>query len=72
MPRTVLGQLGVKYRRIPIMAIGKDIYCDSRLMIEKLEELYPEGRLGSKEPFEQGVEYLVENWVSRLSGALCG
>ncbi len=46
------------------MAIGRDVYCDSRLMFDKLEELFPENRLGAQEPFEKGIEYLLENWVN--------
>jgi len=41
MPRPDLAALGVEYRRIPVMAIGRDIYLDTRLMIEKLEALFP-------------------------------
>jgi glutathione S-transferase len=63
MPREQLAELGVNYRRIPVLAIGRDVYCDSRLMFDKLEQLFPEYRLGAQAPFEKGVEYLLENWV---------
>jgi glutathione S-transferase len=33
--------LGVKYRRIPILAIGNDIYCDSNIIIPALERRFP-------------------------------
>jgi glutathione S-transferase len=46
------------------MSIGKDIYCDSRIILSKLEQLFPEGRLGAATPFEQGVEYVLENFVN--------
>jgi glutathione S-transferase len=42
MPRPDIARLGVKYRRIPILAIGRDIYLDTRLILQKLEALYPE------------------------------
>ena len=64
MPREQLEELGVNYRRIPVMAIGRDIYCDSRLMFDKLEQLFPDNRLGAQQPFEKGIEYLLENWVN--------
>lgn len=64
MPREQLEELGINYRRIPLMAIGKDVYCDSRLMFEKLEQLFPENRLGAQSPFEQGIEYLLENYMN--------
>jgi hypothetical protein len=63
MPREQLEELGVNYRRIPILAIGRDIYCDTRLMFDKLEQLFPENPLGAQTPFEKGIEYLLENWV---------
>ena len=62
MPREQLEELGVNYRRIPIMAIGRDV-CDTRIMLAKLEELFPDNRLGARTPFDKGVEYLLENWV---------
>ena len=59
----MLQQLGVKYRRIPILAIGRDVYCDTRCILDKLEELFPENRLASTTAFDKGVEYLLENWA---------
>ncbi|TGJ77561.1 hypothetical protein E0Z10_g10709 [Xylaria hypoxylon] len=41
MPRRDLTLLGVSYRRIPILSIGRDVYLDTRLIIQKLETLYP-------------------------------
>lgn len=63
LPRPVLEKLGVQYRRIPILAIGRDIYCDTKLIINKLEEHFPEKSIGSKDPFEKGLEHLFETWL---------
>ncbi|KAG5305093.1 glutathione S-transferase (GST) family protein, conidia-enriched transcript [Histoplasma capsulatum var. duboisii H88] len=64
MPRPDLHALGVQYRRVPVMCVGKDIYCDSRLILRKLEELYPEGeRLGAADPDGQAIERMLENWT---------
>ena len=30
--------LGIAYRRIPLLAIGNDVYCDTSLIVPKLEE----------------------------------
>jgi hypothetical protein len=31
LPRPeISGELGINYRRIPILAIGNDVYCDSK------------------------------------------
>lgn len=32
LPRPDLQTLGISYRRIPVLAIGKDVYCDSSLI----------------------------------------
>ncbi|KAI0466739.1 glutathione S-transferase [Xylaria cf. heliscus] len=41
MPRPDLNLLGVTYRRIPVLSIGRDVYLDTRLILQKLEALYP-------------------------------
>ncbi|UKZ72549.1 hypothetical protein TrVFT333_000180 [Trichoderma virens FT-333] len=41
MPRPDVQRLGVKYRRIPILTIGRDVYLDTRLILTKLSELQP-------------------------------
>ena len=63
LPREDLNALGVKYRRIPVMSIGRDIYCDSRLILQKLEERFPDGALGASQADEKAVEKLLEDWV---------
>ena len=66
MPRPDLAALGVQYRRIPVLAIGRDIYCDSRLILEKLEELYPDGALGAgpNENDAKALEKLLDIWMT--------
>lgn len=63
MPRPDLERLGINYRRIPLLAIGRDVFCDTRIIIEKLEQLFPDGALGSNDPFERGMEKVLESWV---------
>ncbi|KAL1592489.1 hypothetical protein SLS59_009722 [Nothophoma quercina] len=42
MPRPLLSEtIGVSYRKIPILAIGREIYCDTSLIIEALEHYFP-------------------------------
>jgi len=53
----------VNYRRIPILAIGRDVYLDTRLIIRKLEERFPEGKLGSDKGEEKAIERLLEAWI---------
>lgn len=63
MPRPDLKKLGVEYRRIPILAIGRDVYLDTRLIIRTLEERFPQGKLGSEKPEQQFVERLLERYM---------
>lgn len=41
-PRPELKALGVDYRRIPVVAIGKDIYCDTLMISLALERRLPQ------------------------------
>jgi glutathione S-transferase len=42
LPRPELSNLlGVKYRRIPVLAIGNDVYCDTNLIATVLERRFP-------------------------------
>ncbi|KAF2131843.1 hypothetical protein P153DRAFT_429100 [Dothidotthia symphoricarpi CBS 119687] len=63
MPRPDLSSLDVAYRRIPLMAIGKDVYCDSRLIISKLESTYPNSTLAPATSADAGVRKLFESWT---------
>lgn len=50
------------------MSIGRDIYCDTRLILQKLEEKFPSGRLGATQPDQQALEKLLEQWI--ISGGV--
>ena len=41
LPRPDLAALGLNYRRTPTMAIGRDIFIDSRMIIARLEKVFP-------------------------------
>ncbi|KAF7951965.1 uncharacterized protein EAE97_001462 [Botrytis byssoidea] len=60
MPRPDVEALGTQYRRIPIVCIGRDIYHDTRLILRKLEELYPSH---PKISGQMGMEKLLEMWT---------
>ncbi|KAF6816222.1 glutathione s-transferase [Colletotrichum sojae] len=61
MPRPDVAKLGVVHRRIPILAVGRDVYVDTRLMLRKLESLYPSRpRLGASAPDQAAIERLLE------------
>ncbi|KAF8429120.1 hypothetical protein EV426DRAFT_583773 [Tirmania nivea] len=79
LPRPDLStQLGITYRRIPVCAIDKDIYCDTSLIIKELAKRFPYCTLktcGGKEMLADVGEVwvggmnvglvigLVENWA---------
>lgn len=61
LPRPDIAKLGVKYRRIPILSIGRDIYLDTRLILHKLEQLDGPPRLGAAPGTEhRAIERLLE------------
>jgi glutathione S-transferase len=64
MPKPHLVPLTGGYRRIPVLQIGADVYCDSQLVARVLERLHPEPTLfpGGSE----GVCFAVAAWADRL------
>lgn len=70
LPRPDLNALGVKYRRIPVMSIGRDIYCDTLIMLEKLEELFPYAdgahRMSATKGHNRALEKLLEKWTDAV------
>ncbi|MEQ9145742.1 MAG: glutathione S-transferase family protein [Parvibaculaceae bacterium] len=45
MPKPELTALTGGYRKIPVMQIGADIYCDTQIILRELEKRYPEPSL---------------------------
>lgn len=42
MPRPILTKLfNLSYRKIPVLAIGHDVYCDTSIILEALEHQFP-------------------------------
>jgi glutathione S-transferase len=62
-PRPDVELLGVRYRRIPFLAIERDVYFDSRLIFEKMEQLIQHRPLGCSEPSQQAIQSLLEEWT---------
>lgn len=43
MPRPLLRDtFHLTYRKIPVLAIGREVYCDSSIILEALEHFFPE------------------------------
>ena len=63
MPKPELVALTGGYRRIPVMQIGADIYCDSQLIVRELERRYPEPTLFPRG--DSGLAYATALWSDR-------
>ena len=63
MPRPDLAAIGVKYRRVPVLSIGRDIYCDSALILEKLEQFYPGSNMNGKTGTDKALIKLLQKWT---------
>ena len=62
MPKPDLTELTGGYRRTPVLQIGADIYCDTKLIVRVLERLHPEPALvpAGQEAIVQGLSRLGE------------
>src|SRR6185295_3389902 len=69
MPKPHLTPMTGNYRRIPVMQIGADVYCDTRLIARKLDTLFPEPPL-----YPKGLEAAADSitqWADRhMFGAM--
>lgn len=63
MPKPFLVPLTGGYRRIPVLQIGADIYCDSACIVRRLEQLHPEPPV--LHPELAGLADLIEDWADR-------
>jgi glutathione S-transferase len=67
MPRPDLALLPVSYRRIPLLAIGRDIYLDTRLILRVLESLPSTATssppLGATAPADMFTQQLLERYM---------
>ncbi|KAI4729028.1 hypothetical protein E4T49_03102 [Aureobasidium sp. EXF-10728] len=63
MPRPDLAALGISYRRIPLLAIDRHVYCDSRLILQVLQERYPLFGVPMSGP-DKAVQRLLQDWMN--------
>ncbi|OCT49219.1 glutathione S-transferase [Cladophialophora carrionii] len=57
MPRPVLADLGITYRRIPVNAIGRDLYADNHVFLEAVQSAFPEKAAAlAKSPADHAYE----------------
>ncbi|KAF9961960.1 hypothetical protein BGZ72_000583 [Mortierella alpina] len=60
LPRPLLEPLTHGYRRIPVMQIGNNIYCDTAVILEELERRYP-----SPLQADVAVADMISSWVDK-------
>ncbi|RAK62328.1 glutathione S-transferase family protein [Phenylobacterium kunshanense] len=60
MPKPDLIPLTGGYRRIPVMQIGADVYCDSQVILAELERRFPDPAV------VRGADWAVNLWADRL------
>ncbi|KAK3360191.1 hypothetical protein B0T25DRAFT_515547 [Lasiosphaeria hispida] len=75
LPRPDLALLGIQYRRIPLLSIGRDIYLDTRLIIQKLETIPATAATGIRPPLSPPpgtpaslLTALLSDWTTGPAG----
>jgi glutathione S-transferase len=63
MPKPDLIPLTGGYRRIPVLQIGADIYCDSALIVRELDRRFPQRPLYPAG--NQGLANAIEQWADK-------
>jgi glutathione S-transferase len=62
-PRPDLTPMTGGYRRVPVLQIGADIYCDTQLILRTLQRLHPEPSLFPRQ--SEGVSTALAWWWER-------
>jgi glutathione S-transferase len=60
MPKPDLTALTGGYRRIPVLQIGADVFCDTQVILAELERRHPDP------PVVRGADWAVNLWADRL------
>lgn len=63
MPKPDLIPLTGGYRKIPVMQIGADIFCDTQIILRELERRFPSPSIF---PVKNGLAYGIGFWSDRL------
>ncbi|WP_288582280.1 glutathione S-transferase family protein [uncultured Methylobacterium sp.] len=69
-PRPLLDPLTGGYRRVPVLQVGADIYCDTHVILPALERLHPEPSLypGLAPALAEGLTFGLERdlWLAAI------
>lgn len=69
LPRPDLSQLlNITYRRIPVLAIDREVYCDTRIILPELSRRFPgnESALAQVKEDDKLTVTLLENWADEV------
>lgn len=69
MPKLHLTPLTGGYRRIPVMQVGADVYCDTALIVRKLDAMYPDDPVVPTEL--AGSVHATEQWADKQLFMAC-
>src|SRR5215472_2689787 len=61
MPKPDLTPLTGGYRRIPVMQIGADVFCDSQVILAEIERRAPAPKV------IHGADWAINLWADRLA-----
>ncbi|KAB2578254.1 hypothetical protein DBV05_g3224 [Lasiodiplodia theobromae] len=75
LPRPLLQDgLHLRYRRIPVLAVGGSVLCDTRLILAKLDRLFPPSErhpaLLPTGPAAGGLAKMLEHWTTASADGL--
>ncbi|KAK5122132.1 hypothetical protein LTR85_004378 [Meristemomyces frigidus] len=57
LPRPILKNLGITYRRVPVLSVGKDVFCDNTSFIDALQSLLEmQGKGLKRSPADRAYE----------------
>ncbi|HYW03477.1 MAG TPA: glutathione S-transferase [Gammaproteobacteria bacterium] len=62
MPKPDLMPLTGGYRRTPVMQIGADIYCDTRIILREIRRRHPDDGADT----DPGLEWMIGAWADRI------
>jgi len=69
MPKPHLTPLTGGYRRIPVMQVGADVYCDTALIARKIEQLHPDRTI--LPTALDGAVHAAEQWADKQLFMAC-
>lgn len=63
LPRPTLTDLGITYRRVPVLSIGKDVFPDNASFLAAMQELYAVEGTGTGKGLREGIwDAVCEAW----------